>query len=118
MDENRKELIPGYEAGPDFPLRAYLSLSGVFTLSTLSGMCLAGARLPERWTASDLALLGISTYKLTEIVGNERVTSPLRAPFRKFQGEGEGSHIREEPRGHGLQKAVGELLGCPYCLGP
>jgi hypothetical protein len=25
--------------------------------------------------------------------------------------------VSEEPRGHGLRRAVGELITCPYCIG-
>lgn len=28
------------------------------------------------------------------------------------------SEVDEAARGHGLRRAIGELLICPYCLGP
>jgi Protein of unknown function (DUF1360) len=44
------------------------------------------------------------------------VTSFLRAPFTTFQESSGHGEVEEEPRGHGLRLAVGELLVCPYCL--
>ena len=45
------------------------------------------------------------------------MTSFLRAPFTRFQeSSGQGEVVEEEPCGHGLRLAVGELLVCPYCL--
>lgn len=42
----------------------------------------------------------------------------MRAPFTRFNGESDRpGEVLEEPRGSGLQRAVGELLVCPYCLG-
>lgn len=44
------------------------------------------------------------------------MTSPLRAPFVRYEepaGEGE---VNESVRGHGARHAVGELMTCPFCL--
>jgi hypothetical protein len=61
-------------------------------------------------TAADIVLLGLASHKLSRLVARERVTTPLRAPF--VEGE------QEEPAGKGLQRALGELLTCPYCVSP
>ena len=34
----------------------------------------------------------------------------------RYQGSAGHGEVDEEPRGHGVQRAVGELLVCPYCL--
>ena len=26
--------------------------------------------------------------------------------------------LEEEPRGHGIQRGIGTLISCPYCMGP
>jgi hypothetical protein len=44
------------------------------------------------------------------------VTSPLRAPFTRYDGPGASEEIMEEVRGHGLQHSIGELIACPMCL--
>jgi hypothetical protein len=38
-------------------------------------------------------------------------------PFTTFQGDAGPSEVDEAARGHGLRRAIGELLICPYCLG-
>ena len=78
----------------------------------------SGRKLPDRVPAGDLALMSIATYKLSRLIAKDRITSFVRAPFTRFQGESERpGEVNEEPRGEGLQHAIGELLVCPYCLG-
>jgi hypothetical protein len=77
----------------------------------------SGRTLPNRIPAGDLALLAVATYKLSRLIAKDRVTSVVRAPFTRFKGDSERpSEVVEEPRGSGLQRAVGELVTCPYCL--
>jgi hypothetical protein len=73
-------------------------------------------QLPERVTAGDLALMTVATHKLSRLITKERVTSTLRAPFTDYQREGGPGEVEERPRGHGLRRAIGELLVCPYCI--
>lgn len=78
----------------------------------------SGRPLPERIPAGDLVLLSVGTYKLSRLIAKDRIMSFVRAPFTRLQGESERpGELSEEPRGSGLQHAVGELLVCPYCLG-
>jgi hypothetical protein len=78
----------------------------------------SGRELPERVPAGDLVLLSIGTYKLSRLIAKDRIMSFARAPFTRLQGESERpGEVSEEPRGGGLQHALGELLVCPYCLG-
>lgn len=77
----------------------------------------SGRPLPKRLPPGDLVLLSVATYKLSRLIAKDRVTSFLRAPFTRFKGESDRpGEVNEEPRGHGLQQAIGELLTCPYCL--
>jgi len=61
--------------------------------------------------------MAAGTQKLSRLIAKDRVTSFLRSPFTRYTGEAGPSEVEEEPRGAGLQLAVGELLVCPYCIG-
>jgi hypothetical protein len=65
----------------------------------------------------DLVLATVATHKLSRLIAKDRVTSGVRAPFTRFQGDGGPGEVEEAARGRGLQRAIGELLICPYCLG-
>jgi hypothetical protein len=77
---------------------------------------LAGRRLPSL-SVGDLVLFGAATHHVAHIAAKDPVTSPLRAPFTHFEGAAGPAELRESVRGRGLQKAVGELVTCPFCLG-
>lgn len=78
----------------------------------------SGRGLPERLPTGDLLVLSVGTYKLSRLIAKDRIMSFARAPFTRFEGESERpGEVLEEPRGEGLQHAIGELLVCPYCLG-
>lgn len=102
------------------PLGAYAALSGGFAAAVV-GSIVAIKRsrrpLPERPAASDVVLIGIATHKLSRLIAKDKVTSFLRAPFTTYQEASGQGEVEERPRGRGLQLALGELLGCPYCLG-
>jgi hypothetical protein len=106
-DRNHSDEAPGYAA-----------LTGTFVLGT--GAALVGLarrrKLPERLPVGDLALLGIATYQVSRTLTRDRVTSFLRRPFARLEGPAGRGEVRSEPRGSGLQRAVGELLICPFCM--
>ena len=78
----------------------------------------SGRELPERFPAGDLFLMSVGTYKLSRLIAKDRITSFVRAPLTRFQGESDRpGEVSEEPRGSGMRRALGELLVCPYCLG-
>jgi hypothetical protein len=114
-------LLTGYAPGEKPPLTGYATLIGIFTsmVGALSwGTRRTGRRLPERVPVGDLVLLGAATHKASRLIAKDRVTSVLRAPFTSLQGEGGPGEVEEQARGSGLGLAIGELLICPYCLGP
>lgn len=76
----------------------------------------SGRALPERVGAADLALVTVATHKSSRLIAKDRVTSTVRAPFTRFEGDGGPSEVSEKARGRGLRRAVGELIVCPYCL--
>jgi hypothetical protein len=102
------------------PLGSYTALTVTF-----GGLCAGfaawmrhtGRTLPERVAAGDLALIAVATHKLSRLIAKDRVTSAIRHPFTRYQGEGGPGEVEEEARGSGLRRAIGELLICPYCMG-
>jgi len=109
----------GYSNDEERPLAGYAGLVGLFNaigLASIVALRRDSGTLPERIPLGDLALLSTATFKLSRLLGKDKVTSFLRAPFTEFQeGAGHGE-VEEQPRGRGLRLAVGELLVCPYCL--
>ncbi|HEY2733186.1 MAG TPA: DUF1360 domain-containing protein, partial [Polyangiales bacterium] len=75
-------------------------------------------RTRSRLEPPQLLLLGVSTFQLARLIAKDRVLAPLRAPFTKFQDSSSAGEVHEEARGVGLQRAIGELVTCPYCLAP
>lgn len=120
LDQAAQSVDREYSRGQPRPLRGYL-----VTLSTYSGIvaalaALARARqqpLPERLSAGDVILAGIATHKISRVLAKDSVTSPLRAPFTRYEKPAGESEVTEEVRGDGsVQHAVGELVSCPFCL--
>jgi hypothetical protein len=101
-------------------LSEYASLMAFYlaTVATLTGVALQKGLLPRRFGLLDLALLGIATHKLSRLVAKDRITGIIRAPFVDYiRGSGAGE-VEEEPRGRGIQLGIGNLISCPYCMGP
>ncbi len=91
------------------------------TYAALTGALVAwrhasGRGLPERFSAGDLATLGVATHKTSRLIAKDRVTTPLRAPFTELEHGGAPPELSEKPAGTGLRRTIGELLACPYCL--
>lgn len=63
-------------------------------------------------------MLGISTHKLSRLVSKDRVTASFRAPFAKFIKDDGAGELEEEARGKGMQRAIGDLVTCPFCVSP
>jgi hypothetical protein len=122
--EERTDLPSGlgaeYAARSEYrPLGGYAVLTGAFGAAMTAGLIAArrNGRLPERLGVADVLLTGIATHKVSRLLAKDKVTAYLRAPFTRFQEPAGHGEVEEEPRGRGLQFAVGELLVCPYCLG-
>lgn len=73
-------------------------------------------RLEDRVSAADVALLGITTHKISRIVTRTEVTNFLRAPFTKYEGPAHLNEVNQQPKGKGLSRN-GELVACPLCIG-
>lgn len=112
--------LDGY-APPDAerPLGSYSALTSVFTASFVGALIAAnraGYKLPRDYGTKDIVLTGLATHKLSRLIARDKVTGFARAPFTRFQETTGHAEVDEEPRGRGLQLAIGELLVCPYCL--
>jgi Protein of unknown function (DUF1360) len=109
-----------YAPDEERPLGGYLALMGVYTAVVGAAAAVArasGRHLPERISFGDLALVTVATHKIARLAAKDVVTTPLRATFTKFEGSAGEAEINESPRGHGLRRALGELVTCPFCVG-
>lgn len=106
----------GRDSEDDRPLRAYAGLLGAYGATAAILTLLGRHRLPGRLRAADLALGSITTFKVARVLTEDPVTSPIRAPFTRYQGVAGPAELNEEVRGQGWRHAVGELLTCPFCL--
>jgi hypothetical protein len=101
------------------PLRGYAAMMALYG----TGVAVAGALVRRRArplpdvSLRDVLLVGVATHKLSRRLSKDSATSPIRAPFTRYQGVSGPAELIEEPRGDGVRKAVGELVTCPFCLG-
>jgi hypothetical protein len=119
MGDGEKDIFEGY-GGEQETLPPYAALAGVFNLILavfFMAIKRSGRPLPERIGIRDIALLGVATHKLSMLVANDAVTSPLRAPFTELQEKQSPKSMDEKPRGTGLRRSIGELLTCKFCVG-
>jgi len=102
--------LPGYLLA----IGSYAALAGAVSVAGR----LTGVRLPDRFSLRDTALVGVATHKASRLLTKEAVTSPLRAPFTKYEEPAGHAELKESPRDdHPAQHAIGELLTCPFCAG-
>lgn len=109
-----------YAGGESRPLAGYagaMAAYGGFVLAIAGAARIAGRRLPDTVSTADLLLVTVATSKLARLLAKDPVTSPLRAPFTRYEGLSGPAELAEEVRGDGARKTVGELVTCPFCLG-
>jgi hypothetical protein len=102
------------------PFAAYATFAAVFHAAMAGAVAAAkrsGRELPQRVETGDVVLIGTASFKLSRLISKQKVTAFVRAPFTELEGSGGPAELEERPRGHGLRRAMGELLVCPYCLG-
>ena len=118
-DASTQRIFEGYDGGEE-PLPSYAALAGLFNLILAIFLLIArksGRPIPERMETRDIALLGVATHKLSMLVAQDAVTSPLRAPFTELQEKQSPKNVDEKPRGKGLRRSIGELITCKFCVG-
>jgi uncharacterized protein DUF1360 len=115
------EAVAGYadpqERPPFLPYLVFMSIFGTLVTTALAIAHRHGRELPDTSSAGQLLLVGTASHKLSRVISKDKVTSPIRAPFTELEGKGGPAELEERSRGKGFQKAIGELLICPYCLG-
>jgi hypothetical protein len=109
-----------YRDGEDRPLGGYVAVMGVYCAGvgavTLAGRLL-GRRAPVQVSAWDLAQITVATHRIARTISKDPVTSPIRAPFTRYEGVSAAAELKEDVRSHSaLQHSLGELLSCPMCL--
>ncbi|AFZ69689.1 DUF1360 domain-containing protein [Deinococcus peraridilitoris] len=118
---NQGNVFAGYSPDKSKPLGPYAGLVGIYG-AAFAGLMATSLNsrggLPHEVSTRDLLLLGVATHKLTRLITKDWVTSPFRAPFTRYDGNGGAGEVNEEPRGEGWQKAMGQLVTCPWCTGP
>jgi hypothetical protein len=110
----------GYAGDADRPLAGYVAAMGAYG-AFVGGLTvlgrLVGARLPRRIGAGDTVLLGAATFKASRMLAKAAITSPLRAPFTRYEEPAGEDELNESVPGKGrAEHAVGELVSCPFCL--
>jgi hypothetical protein len=116
---NPESVRRAYQGDADRPLGGYLVALGGYAagVGVLAGTAaLRGRRLPDRFGLGDTVLLSIATHKLSRLIAKDAVTSPLRAPFTRYQEPAGNGELNESVRGRGVRHAIGELISCPFCL--
>ena len=91
----------------------YAAINAVYA-AAFAGVVLAtrerGAR-HDPITPAELIPLGAATFAVAKVVARERVGGWVREPF---VDDPQGA---KRPVGHGLQRALGELVTCTRCVG-
>ncbi|MFF1561461.1 DUF1360 domain-containing protein [Streptomyces sp. NPDC058279] len=108
-----------YAGTEERPLKGYVALMGAYG-AAVAGLVTAArvTRRPvPRLSPFDVVLLGGATHWVAHTLAKDPVTSPLRAPFARYEGTSGPAELMEEVRGSGARHAIGELLTCPFCLG-
>jgi hypothetical protein len=116
--DKAKSLVDEYAPGGDRPLGAYAALIGLYGTAVTAGAVALrrrGQPLPDVRPV-DVLLVGVATHKLARRLTKDSVTSPLRAPFTRYEGVAGPAELKEQVRGSGLRKAIGELVSCPFCF--
>jgi hypothetical protein len=102
---------------PDPPYRAYATIVGTFVagLGAVSGLAALRRRPNEEISATDLALLGLATFKASRTVARDKVTSFVREPF--VEGEAYDGEDEKPTHETEMKQALGELVTCTRCIG-
>ncbi|ORA19404.1 DUF1360 domain-containing protein [Mycobacterium arosiense] len=118
--DGAREEADAYRGDNDRPLGGYLAVMAVYGVVVVAAVLAAlatGRTLPTRWRVQDLLILTLGSHKLSRTLTKDAVTSPLRAPFTRYQGTGGPAEVQEEVREQSpLRHSLGELLTCPFCL--
>ena len=111
-----KTVSEPYDA-EDVPLPAYVALMCTYAAGFILLQRAAAKReTSDQISLSEFSLLTLASYKLSRIVTMSFIASPLRAPFTTRGKSLKGGEVQDEARGEGFQKAIGNLVTCPFCF--
>jgi hypothetical protein len=108
-----------YRAGHERPLAGYMTLMSIYGGGVVAGTLAArrmGKQPPRGLSVWDVTQLSIATHRISRTVAKDPVTSPVRAPFTRYEGVSAAAELDEQVRGRGLRHSLGELVSCPMCL--
>lgn len=109
----------GYSPPEEHDLAGHLGALvafGVYTAGWGTAVCLRRDVLRDRHRPLDLVLTAAAVFRLGRLLSKGSVTSPLRAPFTRYEGAAGPAEVKESPRGGRIRSTVGELATCPFCL--
>ncbi len=105
------------------PITSYVVLLTVYSVAFLALMAEVKRKekqhhAPEKMDWCELAISSLAVFQASRTLSKGWVTIPIRAPFAQYEeASALPSEVHEKPRGKGLQRVIGELLTCPFCLG-
>jgi hypothetical protein len=113
-----QKLFDGYGQSGE-PLLGYGALATVYAavFSTLLGVAHRTSAVPEKIAVADVGLIGVATFRLSRLITKDKVMSGFRAPFTRFEKAVGSGEVEEDARGDGVQRAIGDMITCPYCIG-
>jgi hypothetical protein len=116
LAEHVEHVVQRYRHGHDRPIGSYGVLDAVYA-GFAAAVAVAGHRrdVPDL-SVKDVVLIGIATHRLARTIAKDPVTSPIRAPFTRYEGVSGPSELHEEVVATGVGHAIGELVTCPFCL--
>ena len=119
LHEEIHRISDEYSGSSERPLGGYLVAMvfyGGFT-GVLAALAVWRRRtLPARPSFADTMLISLATHKLSRLIAKDAVTSPLRAPFARYDEPAGAAELNEHVPDGRIKHAVGELISCPFCL--
>lgn len=121
MPTRRTMLTMNQQAGNHFWNFFFMLLGAAFVYSSGHFLFVLG-RFPGLDSISlfDFALVTLASFRITRLVVYDKVASFIRAPFihtiRMNTESGEPAIVTEIPE-KGPERAIAELLSCPWCFG-
>jgi hypothetical protein len=96
----------------------YMTLVGLF-LALFGAFAIRERDQKRAFTLDprDLLLFGLATYRAGRVVAYDRVSEPFRAPVTETVPDEYEAGENVVAEGVGAQKAIGELVSCPTCVG-
>jgi hypothetical protein len=96
----------------------YVALSSLFaSLFTVFSLYEQRKCKTDDFTALDLVMLGLASYRTGRMVAYDKIFETERMPFAETVPDPTGAGETVVPKGTGVRHAIGELISCPICVG-